>query len=137
MVAEIDARLAGEFGEKPTTRRLAIVYQANGFTPGRGSLADEVLNAAGFDNLAARLGFGSLGQLPLERLIEAAPEVIVIGAARRAPAVGYGLLSHRALRQLDPPPRFVEVPDRLWTCGGWFTADAVALLRRAVAEPVP
>jgi iron complex transport system substrate-binding protein len=137
MVAEIDARLAGELGEKPAGRRLAVVYQANGFTPGRGSLADAVLDAAGLDNLAARLGFGTLGQLPLERLVEAAPEVIVTGSDRRAPAVGYGILSHRALRRLDPPPRFVEIPDRLWTCGAWFTADAVALLRRAIAGSAP
>jgi iron complex transport system substrate-binding protein len=134
MVADIDARLAAAEPPVSRTRPLAIVYQANGFTPGPGSLAHEVLATAGFENLAARLGFGPLGRLPLERLIAERPDVIVAYAGRRAPALAYGMLAHPALRHLVPPPRVVEIPERLWTCGGWFTAEAVTMLRRAVAE---
>jgi iron complex transport system substrate-binding protein len=135
MVAGIDARLAAWPAPTPGERKLAIVYQANGFTPGPGSLAHEVLVAAGFENLSARLGLGSLGRLPLERLIASAPQVIVTNDTRRSPALAYGVLTHAALRHLDPPPRFVAMPERLWTCGGWFTAEAVTLLRRAVGAP--
>jgi iron complex transport system substrate-binding protein len=134
MVAEIDAQLAALPAPQEARRPLAIVYQANGFTPGPGSLAHEVLIAAGLENLTARLGLGSLGRLPLEELIASAPQVIVTSDLRRSPALAYGVLTHSALRHLEPAPKFVAMPERLWTCGGWFTAEAVTHLRRAVAE---
>jgi iron complex transport system substrate-binding protein len=136
LVAEVDAQIDARVGTLPAAegpRKLAIVYQANGFTPGPGSLAHEVLVAAGFENLTARLGLGSLGRLPLEELIASAPQVIVTSDLRRSPALAYGVLTHSALRHLRPAPTFVAMPERLWTCGGWFTAEAVTILRRAVA----
>jgi iron complex transport system substrate-binding protein len=111
---------------------VAVIWQPGGFTDGPGSLEDAVLRAAGFDNLAARLGLGSLGHLPLERLVLAHPDLVINWMGNEnAPSLAREALHHPALRRAAHGAPIVTVPPALWTCGTWFTAEAVELLADA------
>ena len=125
LIAQMDARLAA-VARSSVPRPTAVAYQPGGFTARPGSLEDAAIAAAGFDNLATRLDSGS-GRVALETLVASAPDLLILGGeADHLPSQQVRLLAHPALRGL--PSARVYVPARLWTCGGWFTADAVALL---------
>jgi iron complex transport system substrate-binding protein len=125
LIAQMDAQLAA-VARPPGPRPTAAAYQPGGFTARPGSLEDAAIAAAGFDNLAARLDSGS-GRVALETLVASAPDLLILGGeADHLPSQQVRLLAHPALRELRSAR--VTVPARLWTCGGWFTADAVALL---------
>jgi iron complex transport system substrate-binding protein len=70
----------------------------------------------------------------LERLIAARPDLIVFGVEPDAPpSLSLRLLRHPAIADATRARR-IELPPVLWTCGGWFTADAVARLADARRE---
>ncbi len=126
-IAELDAGLAAEAapsGPRPT----AAILSVGSWTSGAETLADTVLTAAGFRNLAAELGITGMGRLSLEQLILARPDLIITGKIYSAPALAQERLRHPAARGLDRTRR-VAIPDNLWTCGTPLLADAVAMLR--------
>ncbi|MEW6255752.1 MAG: ABC transporter substrate-binding protein [Pseudomonadota bacterium] len=115
----------------------ALVLRPNGFTAGRGSLADEILTRAGLDNLAARLSPDRLGQLSLEEIVAAKPDLVIINGAEDAPpSLADELLRHPALAPYAAQGRLVSLPPRLWACAGPQLAEAaqrLAAARRRVA----
>ena len=56
-------------------RRARALFYANAYTSGAGTLADEILTAAGFRNIAAERGVTGLARLPLEVLVLEAPDL--------------------------------------------------------------
>ncbi|MDI4656435.1 ABC transporter substrate-binding protein [Xanthobacter autotrophicus] len=110
----------------------AIVLRPNGFTAGRGSLPGEVMARAGLDNLAARLSTDRLGQLSLEEVVWAQPDVLVVNAAPDAPpSLADDLLTHPALASFRSTGRSVALPIRLWACAGPELAQAAERLAEA------
>ncbi|MSO64960.1 MAG: ABC transporter substrate-binding protein [Alphaproteobacteria bacterium] len=127
IVADMDRRLAAVRASAPP--RSAILLGPNLFSNGRGSLMDEVFRLAGLRNVAADLGLMGYGRLDLERIVAAAPEVLVIPAGVRAhPSLAASLLRHPALRRLGRDGTVVNLPSALWTCAGPFTVEAVEQL---------
>ncbi|MDI4667040.1 ABC transporter substrate-binding protein [Xanthobacter autotrophicus] len=113
----------------------AIVLRPNGFTAGRGSLPGEVMARAGLDNLAARLSADRLGQLALEEVVWAQPDILVVNAAPDAPlSLADDLLSHPALASFRSTGRSVALPIRLWTCAGPELAEAAERLAEAAQK---
>jgi iron complex transport system substrate-binding protein len=135
LVARLDALLDEAAAPADAPRPTAALYQPGGFTARLGSLEHAVIAAAGFDNLATRLPATGSGRVALETLVAAAPDLLILGGeSDHLPAAQVRLLAHPALRAL--PSAMIRIPPRLWTCGGWFTADAVeqlAVARRALA----
>jgi len=129
LIAEMDRRLAA--ASPPPTGRprpLAAVYEANGGTAGPGSLLHDLLLAAGFDNMAARLGMRGFALMPLETLILARPAVIVaVRGAPDAPSVAHAVLDHPALAAATPA-QAITLPMPLLICPGPWTAEAVERL---------
>lgn len=140
LIAQMDETLQSAQHDLPQRRPLAAIYQPMGFTSGRGSLEHTLLVAAGFENLSERLGFGILGHLTLERLVLANPDLIINWMGRD---------QHPSLaRQSYTHPVFVaakwtvaSIPPKYWSCGAWYSADAVSLLadvrRRLTRETTP
>lgn len=128
LVAALGQRLAVVASAAPSAARPGVIlYQPNGYTMGAGTLEDAVLTAAGFANLARGIGITGVGHVPLERLVLLRPDLIVFGAeGRERPSAARELLSHPAMAAMTP--RSVDVPNRFWVCGGWFTAEAVERL---------
>ncbi|MGQ9367592.1 ABC transporter substrate-binding protein [Azospirillum sp. A39] len=128
------AEAAASTAHPPGRRPLAVTLQAGGFTAGAGTLPDAVLDAAGLDNLAARDGLRGYGYLTLERLVAGRPDLLIADAALPdRPSLRQALLQHPALARSGAVGRRVDIPSSLLSCGGPFTAEAVRLLRRAVA----
>jgi iron complex transport system substrate-binding protein len=139
LVAEMDARLdwaAREAAALPPA--VAVLYQPGGVTMGAGFLEDEILRRAGLVNLATRLGIVGQGSVALEALVAARPDLVAFGAEADAPpSLSTLLFDHPAIRRAAPGARRVLLSPKLWTCGAWFTAEAVERLvaaRRAAAR---
>ncbi len=131
MIADIERRLASlppPSGRRPT----AAIYEPSGYAFGANSLADAILQAAGFDNLAAKLGVGGYAQLGMETLLASPPDMLVVDdTATDRRSMAQQFLDHPALRQRFAGERKVAVPRRLWICGGSSVAEAAELLALA------
>lgn len=126
-IAAMDARFAAIKRDGPEIR--ALVYEPSGITQGNGTLTDELLTAAGLHNLAHDLLNGSYGAVPLELVITAAPDLLVIDntypwQSSRAQS----LLRHPAFRALEGRTAMMTIPSRLWLCPGPWIAEAAERL---------
>ncbi|MEA2938865.1 MAG: iron complex transport system substrate-binding protein [Alphaproteobacteria bacterium] len=135
ILADIDARLVMLPAARPAVRPRAIVLNPNGVTVGPGTLADELITRAGFENVAATLGIDNYGQVPLETVVANAVDVLLLSAARDGPpAMATEILKHPVLTALSGRTRLVVMPNRLWNCGGPAVVDAIELLMRAAGD---
>lgn len=125
MIAELDARLARLPRHDRPVR--AAVFQAGGWSAGSHTLADDLFQRIGFTNIAAKAGVRGFGTLPLETLIAAGPELIVVEQmGEAAPSVSSELLAHPALAASGA--RRVLVPMRLWACPDPTLVEAADLI---------
>jgi len=109
--ADIEAaRFAGD-------SRTAAFYYPNGYTTGSGTLANEVLELTGFANIGAEAGVTGGGILPLERLVMAAPEMIVTSSPYPGASRSEEILMHPALAALRATAGTARVTDADWICG--------------------
>ena len=132
MIADLDRR-AAEMPAAEGMRQVAAVYQANGMTVGAGSLIDEALRVAGFDNLARHLGLENYLYLPLETLIANRPDLLILNNPRAIyPSLAESVLRHPAIAAAIAPNRRVVIPQSLWICGGPEIGDAIAFWRKRV-----
>jgi len=133
------AALAARVAAIPPAR--AAIWQARGWSPGRVSLAGDILAAAGLHNIAGDLGLTWGGVLALETLLLAAPEVLVLGGSGYGAGEGHSqaraLLSHPALRGLPAHARGVALTDRDWICGTPHVLAAVGRLIGRHPDPGP
>jgi iron complex transport system substrate-binding protein len=136
LIEEIDRRIAAVAGKPRSLRPTAVVLNPNGNTVGQGTLADQVMTAAGLDNIAARLRTDNYGQIPLEVVALHKVDVLIVSAARDGPpAMATEALRHPILSKLERT-RIVVLPGRLWSCSGPGVAEAVERLDAIAAEVV-
>lgn len=128
LVAEFQAGLAALATDLPPRR--AALYYPNGYTVGEGTLADDVLRYAGFDNIGARAGLTGGGTLPLERLVMAAPEMIVTSTKYPGASRSEDILDHPALVDLRAAAGIAS-SDADWVCGTPHILRALAGMRAA------
>jgi len=136
MIADLDARIAAAIAERGEDRPLAAAYGPNGFTPGPRTLSGSLIELAGFENLAARTGILYWGNLSLEQLLLARPDVLIVetrGGSDRAHALASQVLAHPALMRLRERITVAEVPRPLWSCPGPWIIDALDHLTAARA----
>ena len=113
----------------PDPRPVAATWSARGYMSGRESLAGEIIDTAGFDTLAARMGRDTGSFLPLEALVMAAPDLVVTGRSQSGHSRSEEPLSHPAFRALTDHRSAVE--DRDWICGLPSVLEAAERLSRA------
>lgn len=113
---------------------LAAFYGPNGYTSGRDTLSGDILAAAGLRNLATEEGISGGAALPLERLVMAAPDLLITAAPYPGASRSEELLAHPALADLRARAARAEAPDSDWVCGTPATLAAVAAMARAGAE---
>jgi iron complex transport system substrate-binding protein len=129
LVAEFDARLAALRADGP--RHSAALYHANGYSLGGGTLSDDILRAAGFDNVARELGLRGGGTLPLERLVMATPDLLIRGTPLPGASRSEAVMTHPALRRLTSGTAAMRITSPDWLCGTPHVLGAVARLARA------
>ncbi len=136
IVSDMNARLARLGARAHAPPLSAIVLRPNGFTVGRGSLVDELLERAGLDNLAARLGIDNYLQIPLEAVaLQHADVLILNGETDGAPSLATEVLRHPIVAELGDRLKIISMPSRLWTCAGPAVLDAVERLIQQTNEP--
>ena len=114
-------------GDMP--RKIAISYGPNGFTAGSNTLKQEILDLAGYDNLAQILGIEYYGNITVEKLLVANPDVIIIDESipdQNSLAQNY--VNHRALVKRYAGKSRPSVASNLWLCPGPIAAKAVLSL---------
>ena len=94
-------------------RPRAALYYANGYTTGKNTLAGQILDLAGFSNIASEVDIHWGGTLPLELLIISKPDVIITGTTYPGSSRSEEILKHPALK----PLRHVSSTDANWVCG--------------------
>src|SRR5262249_13742189 len=111
----------------------AVVYQVGGVSVA-GGLADVALAAAGFRNKAAEYRLTRGGQVPLELLAAAPPDLLILtSAADDYRTLVSDNLRHPLLEVLRRRHASMEVPGRLWLGGTPHIADAIGRLAAARA----
>jgi iron complex transport system substrate-binding protein len=104
----------------------AAMYYPNGYITGAGTLADDILRATGFANVGAEAGVTGGGILPLERLVMAAPRMIVTSTAYPGASRSEEILAHPALVAVRKGAGQARVTDADWICGTPHILRAVA-----------
>ncbi len=119
----------------------ALIYQRNGFSTGGGTLVDEMLHTAGFDNVASRYGLSGWGNISLELVVANPPRIILAGEdVPGMPTWADRVLRHPALRNIEGRMKRFTFPDRLIYCGGPVLIEAARALvaaRRQAEEMTP
>lgn len=130
VISDMDARLAAlRTANIQENRPVAALFRPGGMTSGRHTLVDELLSAAGLQNLAAFQGIDSWGKLSLEALLLGQPALLIVERNDQgAPSIARQILEHPALHKLAIPT--VAIPLNLWTCAG---PDMIEVVERLVA----
>jgi iron complex transport system substrate-binding protein len=115
-----------------TQRPLVALYRVNRGTEGRDTLIGELMHRAGMANLADELDIRRWGTLPLESLLMARPDILILErSGHPEPALAHEVLHHPALSTLTTQVHTVEVANRDWSCAGPWLTQALAQLVRA------
>jgi len=122
------------------SRPRAAVYDPNGYTVGKSSLRGEILDKAGWHNVASDKGIESYGSLSLETMVTLRPDVLIsspysAGTWSRAQAMN----EHPVLHITGVGAEIINVPSSHTICGGPWTLDVIEELhqvRKNYTEPV-
>ncbi|WP_176758709.1 ABC transporter substrate-binding protein [Thiohalorhabdus denitrificans] len=131
LIAEMDRTLEAVAERLPPReeRLRALALRANGVTVGEGALLDTIMEAAGLRNVGREVGAGSYKEFPLEKLVTTRPDLLILaGFAKAEPSLAQGVMHHPVFASLETKRPRMWLPGRLWSCGGWFNAEAVARL---------
>jgi iron complex transport system substrate-binding protein len=130
LIAQMEQRIrkaSAQAARRP--RRVALIYGPNGYTSGKNTLSQEILNLAGLDNLAAQKGIDFYGNLSLETVLESDPDILIINdETRNKHSLAQRHLQHPALQRWLKNKTVIKIPPQFWICGGPMMADAVEYL---------
>lgn len=135
LVAGMDATLAGLFAEPPPRARRIAVWDGGGPVPGRGTLFDAIVRAAGATNVSAGSGAASVS-LDLEELLALRPDALLQAAGDAGDRSLRGRAARHPLVRHLYPGRRIAYAEALYTCGLPQSADA-ALRLRHVLDALP
>jgi iron complex transport system substrate-binding protein len=113
--------------DKP--EQLAISYGPNGFTAGKNTLKNEIINAAGYRNLATELGIDYYGNVSLEQLILSNPDIIIVDEdIPDQNSLAQRITTHPILKQLMHNRDTPSMPTNHWICPGPLASKAILTL---------
>lgn len=134
LVARMDRTLR-ELAATRSARTVRVVaWSGAGSVPGRGTLTDAIIRAAGGENIAARYDDSRVSSFGIEELLLARPDAILRGEDRYdQPSLQESTVEHPVVRRAFRG-RQIGYPASLYTCGLPQSADAVRQLRQALAR---
>jgi iron complex transport system substrate-binding protein len=132
LVARIEAAIAAARPIPGFVPLTAAVYQPGGLSAGIETVTGELMRIAGLENIAERYGIRQFRPLPLESLVAAPPQVLLVGeTSPNAPTQAERLVQHRALRAIESHTTREIFPVRQLYCAGPTMIDALGTLVRA------
>lgn len=126
LIRQMDRTLAEARPPVPGPEPSALYLSAGGFTAGRGTLVDAILQAAGYSNAAARPFYSGVS---VERLALSPPARFVLGFFDQRRSDWRGAGRHPVVRDAARGRIAARLPAAALTCPGWFAADAALMLR--------
>jgi iron complex transport system substrate-binding protein len=131
LVQGMDAKLAALAADPPGRRPRVVAWGGGGAVPGRDTLANAIIAAAGGVNIAALPG-ANTSTFDVEQLLLAKPDALLYGGGSAdAPSWRQAEGQHRLVRRIYGARR-IAYNEALYTCGLPQSADAAAALRRAL-----
>lgn len=101
VIRRMDSELAKVQARAPRQPVRTLVYEPNGYATG-GGVTDEILSAAGLQNIGTGAHLTRSGTLPVEAVLTLSPELLVLnGEHEKEPARADLVLHHPALRSLS------------------------------------
>ncbi len=130
IIAEFDRNLKklAAFTPAEANKQTLGLFGPNGRTTGAGTLADALVRAAGYKNLARRLDIRGSGHLPLEILIQEQPDILALYGIRGIPTRSREILSHPALTKSFSDTTKLSVESKYWICGAPFITETIVRL---------
>jgi iron complex transport system substrate-binding protein len=124
LLADMDRKIAAARARAPRPLVRGILYQPNGYAVASG-VTDEIMHLSGVANAAPQGAMTRSGTLPVEAVIAAAPELLILGGEQSSgSARAYAILHHPALKALEgrTTMQFAVLTPLL--CPGPWSADA-------------
>ncbi|MBQ0724580.1 MAG: ABC transporter substrate-binding protein [Cycloclasticus sp.] len=122
-------RLTMHHQQKPLR---AVVYYANGYSAGRQTIVNEILDLAGLNNIAAELALDYVAPLSLESLIGSNPDILILGQLNdNTDSLAHQVLRHKAIHRYASLKQVqkIMIPDRYWSCAGPSSLAAAEYLQ--------
>lgn len=135
LAARLRARHAALRAVTPAETISAAYLRPDGGSAGAGTFVSAAMAAAGLDSLSTRQGQHGWVRLDLETLVMQQPDAFVIsffGPGAYSARQSFG--RHPLLRRMMAERPVIEVPGRLWSCGGWPLAEAAEMMSTARRE---
>jgi iron complex transport system substrate-binding protein len=133
----MDRNIARARAATPRAPVRALIYEPNGYATA-GGVTDEVMRLSGLANAAPDYRSTRQGTIPVEAVIAAAPELLILNAAAGSQSARADLLlRHPALQALGAQTLMVWTPLTPLLCPGPWSLDTAttftALARKARA----
>ena len=129
LIARMDSTLQELAASKPPQIIRVAAWGEGRSIPGKGTLFDAILTAAGGVNIATSLESGAYTSFEVEQLIAAHPDVLAYSSdIADTPGLNTEMALHPLVRKLYSG-RTVTYPGALYSCGVVESADAAAALR--------
>ena len=136
LIGRMDATLADLAAHPPKRHPRVVAWSGGSAVPGKGSLTDAIITAAGAQNIAAKPGAAE-SSFGVEELLMADPDALLFGGATLGqPSLLNDEGQHRVVRELYAGRR-IAYSDIAHTCGLPQSADSAVALRRALAAVPP
>jgi iron complex transport system substrate-binding protein len=141
LLATMDATLRGLAANRPAQMIRVAGWSGGGSVPGKGTMFDAILDAAGGANVAAHMRGGRNGTFDIEELLAARPDVLAYGTSsdESAPSRRTDAGQHPLILAIYRQRR-VQYPEVPYSCGLPESAAAAVELRAsllaAVAMPI-
>jgi iron complex transport system substrate-binding protein len=128
-IARLDAALARARQAVAEKHYSVLPLSRRGWVAGSDSFVGSLLKETGLFNAAGDLGLGIGGFAPLEAIVSAKPDFLLVSqAGDHANDDGQAFLLHPALQRFYPPAKRIVVPERMTECGGVLLAQALDAL---------
>jgi iron complex transport system substrate-binding protein len=133
LIARMDATLRELDSTRPQRKIRVAGWSGSGSVPGRGTLFDAILTAAGGVNIASGEGLKD-GSFDLEQLLQAHPDVLAYGSdTSTTPSLHTNEALHPLILRLYAGRR-ISYPSALYSCGLVESADAAVALRASLLK---
>lgn len=130
MLRDMDAKLAEAARLAPQPSVRTLIYEPNGYAQA-GPVTAELMAAAGLRNVAEGLPLTRTGRIPVEAVVAAAPELLILSGQRTAPTARADLLLHHpALAALKGKTTALWDPLVPLLCPGPWSAEAAVTFAR-------
>lgn len=128
LLAEMDRKITAAKGSAPQPPVRTILYEPQGYATVQG-VTEEVMHLAGLVNAAPPAQLTRSGQLPVEVVIAAAPELLILGGEERSgSARAYAILHHPAFKALAGTTHMEFASLTPLLCPGPWSLDAAQTL---------